>query len=137
MSPSIRRMVWVVFIGLTLLTAAGVAVTIFILRIEQRTEHRIVEESRPLLDAVRTMDESLITMVSAARGSVVTGQTAFAQQYDDAVREFERAAEQAKEFAIEPRHKKSVEGFQAHYTEVKELTDAQIKDGQTASGGKT
>ena len=49
-------MVWAVFIGLTLVIAAGVAMTISILRMEQRTEYRIVEESRPLLEAVRTMD---------------------------------------------------------------------------------
>ncbi len=133
MSPSIRRMVWVVFIGLTLLTAAGVALTISVLRMEQRTEHRIVEESRPLLDAVRTMDESLITMVSASRGFVVTEETAFAQQYDDAIREFERAAEQATELATEPRHVKSVKGFRDHFKEIKGLTDQQIRDGQSGN----
>src|SRR5688572_12034905 len=129
MSPSIRRMVWVVFVGLTLLTAAGVAMTLAILRMEQRTEHRIVEEARPLLDAVRTMDESLTTMVAASRGYVVTEQTAFAQQYDDAVRVFERAAEQASELATEQRHRKAVNDFRAHYRDVKELTDPQIKNG--------
>lgn len=124
-------MVWVVFIGLTLLTAAGVALTISVLRMEQRAEYRIVEESRPLLDAVRTMDESLGTMVSASRGFVVTEQTAFAQQYDDAVREFERAAEQATELAsAQPRHEKTVRGFRDHYDEIKGLTDRQIRDGQ-------
>ena len=130
MSPSIRRMVWVVFIGLTLLTAAGVAMTISILRMEQRTEHRIVEESRPLLDAVRTMDESLTTMIAASRGFVVTEQTAFAQQYDDAIRGFDRAAEQASELASEDRHRKAINDFRAHYRDVKELTDPQIANGQ-------
>jgi PAS domain S-box-containing protein len=123
-------MVWAVFVGLTLLTVTGVAVTIAVLRMEQRTEHRIVEESRPLLDAVRMMDDSLGTMVSAARGYVVTEQTAFAQQYDDAVREFDRAAEQASELAVEPRHRRVIASFRAHYAEVKELTDPQIKEGQ-------
>ena len=123
-------MVWVVFIGLTLLTAAGVAMTISILRMEQRIEHRIVEESRPMLEAVRTMDESLTTLVSASRGFVSTEQTAFEQQYDDAVRDFDRAVEQATELATEPRHEKAIKDFRTHFREVKELTDPQMENGQ-------
>ena len=36
MSPSIRRMLWAAFIGLAVLTVAGVAATISILQVEQR-----------------------------------------------------------------------------------------------------
>jgi len=131
MSPSIRRMVWVAFIGLTLLTAAGVALTISVLRAEQRAEYQIVEESRPLLDAVRQMDESQLTMVSAARGHVLTGQSAFAQQYDDAVREFDAAAQQARDLARDPRHKRIVDAMRRHQVALKKLTDEQMENGQT------
>ncbi|HVG22854.1 MAG TPA: ATP-binding protein [Thermoanaerobaculia bacterium] len=77
----------------------GVASTIAILQMEQRTEHRNVQTARPLLDTVRTMDEALNTMVSASRGFAYTGQTAFAQQYDDASRQFDTFALTAKELA--------------------------------------
>jgi signal transduction histidine kinase/PAS domain-containing protein len=120
-------MVWGAFVGLSLLVVTGVALMISIVRMEQRNEYRIVEESRPLLDAVRQMDESLLTMVSAARGFVHTQQTAFEQQYDDAVREFERAAAQAYEVATDNRHKETVNDFRSHYKEVKALTDKQVE----------
>src|SRR5215203_932177 len=126
MSPIIRRMLWVAFIGLAVLTAGSVVLTIAVLQLEQGREYAITE-SRPLLDAVDTMDESLTTMVSATRGYVLSGQTAFEQQYEDAVREFNTAQEFAIEHAREERDRKDVLEFIAHYKEVKKLTDSQIK----------
>ena len=126
-------MVWAAFIGLTLLTAAGVALTISVLRAEQRNEYRVTEESRPLLDAVREMDESIVQMVSASRGYVVTRQTAFAQQYDDSVREYERASQQATELSRGTRHAQSVDSLQDHQRQIKELTDQQIDDDRPAN----
>lgn len=120
-------MVWGAFIGLTLLTAAGVALTIAILRAEQRAEHRIVEEHRPLLDAVRTMEESILTLVSAARGYTLSGATAFEQQYDDAIRDFGRAADQALELTRGTRFERQVADFRHHFDEVRALTDRQIE----------
>ena len=61
-------MVWGAFIGLCLLVVAGVGLTLSVLRMEQKNEYEVIEQSRPLLDSVREMDESLATMVSAARG---------------------------------------------------------------------
>src|SRR3970282_115085 len=85
MSPSIRRMIWGTLLGLALLTASSVGLTIAVLRMVQRLGCRLVQETRPLLDAVRAMDEALSTMVSASRGYLQTGQTAFSAQYDQAV----------------------------------------------------
>src|SRR5205085_7072177 len=99
MSSSIRRMLWGAFIGLTLLTAAGVALTLAVLRMEQRQEYVIVQQSRPLLEAVRAMESALETMVASSRGFLLSGQTAFLQQYDDAVRDFDKADAQAFETA--------------------------------------
>src|SRR5215210_4986454 len=102
MSPSIRRMLWGAFAGLALLIAAGVAFTIAVLRMEQRQEYVVVQQSRPLIDSVHNMDESLRVMVSAARGYHLSGQTAFTQQYDDAVRAFDTAQTQAMAQATNP-----------------------------------
>ena len=135
MSPSIRRMIWGAFFGLTLLILAGVIMTLAVLRLEQRQEYQIVQQSRPLLDAVREMDDSLTTMVSAARGYLLSGQTQFTQQYDDAVRSFQKSESQAVELVRDPRDRKNVDDFRAHFQAVKTLTDRQIKlrdDGQLA-----
>src|SRR5688572_28025289 len=105
MSTSIRRMLWGAFAGLTLLIAAGVAFTIAVLRMEQRVEYAIVQQSRPLIDAVREMDESLITLFSSARGYLIYRQCVFVQQYDDSVREFEKAQELAAVQVIDQRDK--------------------------------
>lgn len=120
-------MLWGAFIGLALLTAGGVALTIAILRMEQRQEHLIVRESRPLLDAIRTMDESLTTMVSASRGYSISKQTAFQQQYDDAQRAYGTAESQALERARDPRDRMYLNQFRRHHREVKQLTDQQIE----------
>ncbi len=126
MSPIIRRMLWGAFIGLAVLTAGNVVLTIAVLQMSQRQEYASAE-SRPLLDAVHTMQESLSTMVSAARGYVLSRQTAFEQQYEDAVREFNTAQEFALERARDPRDKKDLQDFIAHFNEVKRLTDRQIE----------
>jgi PAS domain S-box-containing protein len=127
MSPAIRRMLWTAFIGLVILTAGGVALTITILRLEQRQEYFVLQESRPLLDAVREMDGAVARMVSAARGYQISGQTAFTQQYDDAVKEFGKAESLALEVARDPRDRKVIMEFQAHFRELKELSDLQIE----------
>ncbi|MBV8517219.1 MAG: GAF domain-containing protein [Acidobacteria bacterium] len=119
-------MIWGAFLGLTLLILAGVIMTLAVLRMEQRQEYQIVQQSRPYLDAVREMDDSLTTMVSATRGYVLTGQTQFTQQYDDAVRSFQKAESQSTELA-RPRDHPVLDEFREHFSKVKKLTDEQIK----------
>ncbi len=126
-------MLWGAFIALAVLTAGSVALTISVLQMEQRNEYVIVQQSRPLLDTVRKMDESLLTMVSAARGYLMTGQTEFQQQYDDAVRDYGTQVALADSLALSVRDKATVKAFREHYNEIKVLTDAQIRlkdDGQ-------
>ncbi len=117
-------MLWGAFIGLAVLTVAGVAATISILQMEQRQQ--FAEEWRPLLDTVRVMDESLATMISAARGHVITGETAFRQQYDDASRNFDTAASRARELA-NVQYSDQVEALIRHQKDVKAFTDVQIE----------
>lgn len=126
MSPSINRMLWGAFIALALLTLGGVGATIAILRNEQKLEYQIVQERRPLLDAMRQMDESLASMSSSARGFLLSGETSFQQQYDDSVRSYETAATRAEELAVLPRDLTMVRDFRKHYAEIRDLTTRQI-----------
>lgn len=100
---------------------------LFILRIEQREEYRVVSESRPLVDAVREMDASLTAMVSSARGYDLTRNTAFQQQYDDAVRSFDTAFEEARRRAVDINDKKNVEDFERHQQDIRKLTEEEIR----------
>ncbi|HYC88138.1 MAG TPA: ATP-binding protein [Thermoanaerobaculia bacterium] len=125
MSSSIRRMLWGAFLGLALMIVVGVVSTITILQMEQRAEHKNVQESRPLLDTIRSMDEALNTMVSASRGFAGTGQTAFSQQYDDASRDFDTQALRARELSDQnPENARLVEAFIRHKEEIKVAIDA-------------
>lgn len=126
MSTSIRRMLWGAFAGLSILTAAGVALTLSVLRMEQRQEYAIVREQRPLLDASEAMDGAIAAMISASRAYLLSRQTAFTQQYDDAVRNFDKAASMARETATDPRDQDLVNQLVAHYRVIKNLNDRQI-----------
>ena len=128
MSPSIKRMLWGAFGGLALLTAAGVAFTIAVLRMEQRHEFVVTQQSRPLIDAVRDMDDALNTMVSAARGYLLTNQTAYEQQHEDAARAFDKAESQARAQATDPGDREVLNDFKRHFKQVKELTDLQMAE---------
>jgi PAS domain S-box-containing protein len=119
-------MIWGAFIGLAVLTAASVALTITVLQMEQRNEFLIVR-SRPLLDAVRKMDESLSMMVSSTRGYVMTKEGSFVQQYDDAVRTFETKEDLADQQVRNQRDQQTLDNLSAHYKELKVLTDKQIR----------
>ncbi|HEY0157175.1 MAG TPA: ATP-binding protein [Thermoanaerobaculia bacterium] len=119
-------MLWAAFLGLTLLTAAAVVLTIVILRLEQRHENEIIREERPLLDAVRVMDESIATMVSASRGFSISGQTAFEQQYADAVRAFGTGVSLASERVRNKRDAEMIQQFERHFGETKAKTDEQM-----------
>lgn len=132
MSPSIRRMLWGAFLGLALLIAGGIILTLIVLRMEQRQEYVIVQESRPLLDSVRKMDDALDAMVSASRGFGMTRQTAFEQQYADADRMFATAYELAKVRTTDTRDRQIVEEFHEHYLALKELMDPALDDPDTA-----
>ncbi len=126
MSSSTRRLLWGAFIGLALLTIAGVAASISILQMEEEQAVRIVQEWRPLIDTVRQMDESITVMVASARGYVITGDNAFVQQYDDAVRNFDTARLRVRELTKDPRDAAAIEQLMRHQMDVKEYTDAQI-----------
>lgn len=120
-------MLWGAFIGLAVLTAAGVVLTIAVLQMEQRYEAKIVQGSRPLLDAVRDMDEAVTLMVSASRGYQISEQTAFEQQYEDAVRQFSTASDIAVDHVVDDRDRQMVREFIVHFNELKKIIDRQIK----------
>lgn len=126
MSVSIRRMLWGAFAALALFVAAGVGVTMGILQLEKRQEYRILEESRPLLDAVRQMDRDLISMISAARGYVLTSQTQFTEAHDQAARSFEKSNVLANDLASDPRDTQIIGDMRRHYAEILRLTASQM-----------
>jgi len=118
-------MIWGTLVGLALLTASSVGLTIAVLRMEQRLEYRLVQETRPFLDAVRAMDDALSTMVSASRGYLQTGQTAFSAQYDQAVRDYDKAEALANELVSDTRDTAVLNEFRVHFHKIKELLEQQ------------
>src|SRR5207237_10334460 len=88
MSGSIRRMLWAAFAALALFVACGVGLTTAVLQLEKRQEYAVVQESRPLLDAVDAMDESILRMISASRAYLLTHHTQFIDQYETSVKNF-------------------------------------------------
>src|SRR5581483_8300930 len=126
MDSTIRRTLWGAFAVLTILVAIGLSLTIVILHMGKQQEFRIVHTSEPFLDAVQQMDEDVVAMLGAARGYLLTQQTQFLQQYDDAVREFEKQASAAMQLASSPRDEQMVGAFRRHFSDLKGLTDQQI-----------
>jgi PAS domain S-box-containing protein len=119
---SIRRTLWGAFAALALLALIGLALTLTVLQSGKRQEYRIVHGSEPLLDAVTTMDEDIDTLLSAARGFDETRNAQFQQQYDDAVREFGKAASNARQLATDPHDMQLISDLQRHFVDMKTLT---------------
>src|SRR5947208_13250018 len=101
MDSSIRTTLWGAYVALILLVIAGLAVTVGILQSANRQDYRVVEGSAPLLKLTNSMDDDVMTMIGAARGYALTQQSAFAAQYDESVRDFEKSANAAFRLAAE------------------------------------
>ncbi|MEK6374630.1 MAG: ATP-binding protein [Acidobacteriota bacterium] len=127
MDSSIRKTLWGAYAALVLLVTAGLAVTVGILQSANRQDYRVVEGSAPLLNAVSSMDEDIMTLISASRGYALTGESSFLVQYDDAVRDFEKASDAAVRLATDPRDSPRVYAIRRQYQEIKELTDRQLE----------
>jgi len=139
MDSSIRRTLWGAFAVLTLLVAIGLGLTIGILQIGKRQEYGIVHGSEPLLDAVQQMDRNVVSMLGAARGYLLTQQTQFLQQYDDAVRDFGKQSITAAQLASSPQDTQLVSQLRRHFSDIKGLTDQQIelmKEGKAANANE-
>ena len=119
-------MLWGAFAGLAILAVAGVALTIAVVQMERKQEYVVVHSARPLLEDVRQMDSALVVMVSAARAYHLSRETQFIQQYDDAVRGWEKAQQLATDVVSDPRDRDLLSKFIAHYEAVREQTDRQI-----------
>jgi len=136
MADSIRRMLWGAFAALVVLVALALALNLVILNLEKRQELRILQSAKPLVDSVREMDADTLSIVSAARGYVLTRQTLFEQQQADAVRNFEKAAATATQLATDPHDARAVGEFLKHFAEVRKLAERQIelaRDGNTGN----
>ena len=131
MSKSIRRMLWAAFAALALFVAAGVGLTTAVLQLEKRQEYAVLEESQPLLDAVRVMDQSIAQLVSSARGYLLTHQTQFIDQSEMAARSFNTAATLASQLATDPRDQRIVGALKSEFADTRRLTDRQIELAKT------
>jgi len=127
MDSTIRRTLWGAFAVLSLLVAIGLALTVVIMQTGKRQEYGIVHMSEPFLDAVQQMDQDVVAMLGAARGYLLTQQTQFLQQYDEAVRDFAKQADVAMQLAGSPRDGQLIGQFRRHFADLKGLTDQQIE----------
>ncbi|HJW93212.1 MAG TPA: histidine kinase dimerization/phospho-acceptor domain-containing protein, partial [Thermoanaerobaculia bacterium] len=119
-------MLWGAFAALTILVAAGIALTLLILQNEHAEETRIVAASEPLIDSMQEMNAAITTAVAAARGYVLTHQTEFTQQYDDAVRDFEHNYDMAKRIASDPQDISDINEFRKHFETIKPRLQEQV-----------
>ena len=139
MESSIRRTLWGAFVALTVLVAVGLTVTVVVLQMAKRQEYRIVHASEPLLDAVQSMDQAIVAMLSASRGYLLTQQTQFLQQYDDSVREFEKQSATATQLATSPRDGQLVSQLRRHFADIRGLIDRAIalaREGNSANANE-
>jgi len=127
MDSSIRSTLWGAFAVLVIVVAAGLALTIGILHMANRQEYRIVEGSAPLLDAVYAMNDDTITMMSAARGFALSGQTQFLQQYDEAVRDFKKEANNADQAASDSSDKQRIAKMRDNFINIQQLTRSEME----------
>jgi PAS domain S-box-containing protein len=135
MESSIRRTLWGTFVALAVLVAGGLAVTVVVLQIAKRQEYKIVHASEPLLDAVQSMDQAIVSMLGASRGYLLTRQTQFLQQYDDAVRQFEKQSATAAQLATSPRDGQLVSQLRRHFADIRGLIDRAIVLARDGNGG--
>lgn len=126
MDSAIRRTLWSAFAALTALIAIGLTLTLLVLQASKRQEYELVHGSEVLLDSVQQMDEDVLGIMAAARGYILTQQTQFLQQYDDAVRDFEKQSVTAVQLASDPRDAQLVSELRRHFREIRGLTDQQI-----------
>ena len=126
MSTSIRRMLWAAFAALALFVAFGVGLTTAVLQLEKRQEYAVVEESRPLLDSVRLMDQSIVQGISSSRGYLLTHESQFIDQYETAERNFDTAATMASQSASDPRDQQFIAALRRESADIRRLTDTQI-----------
>src|SRR5436309_13491672 len=135
MDSSIRSTLWGAFAVLVVLIVSGLALTMGILHLADRQEYRIVEGSAPLIDKVYAMNDDILTMISAARGYSLSGQTQFQQQYDEAVRDFNKSADNAAQLATDQRDLQSIAVMRKNFTDINQLTKREMDaahDGRTS-----
>jgi signal transduction histidine kinase/CHASE3 domain sensor protein len=127
MDSTVRRALWGAFIALMVLIALGLALTIIVLRTGRQQEFDIVRGSEPLLDAMQQMDSDISMILAASRGYLLTQQTQFLQQYDDAVRDFDKQSATAVRLATASRDAQLVSEARRQFREIRGLTDQQIQ----------
>jgi signal transduction histidine kinase len=127
MDSSVRRTLWGAFGALSALIVISLGLALAVLQTERKQEYHTVHTVQPLLDAVQDMDSATTQLLAASRGFTLRPHdTQFLDQYDLAVRTFNRAAVAAVDAAHEPRMERQVTDFRREFGELKKLTDQQI-----------
>jgi PAS domain S-box-containing protein len=140
MDSAIRRTLWGAFAALTALIAIGLTLALIVLQASRRQEYEVVHGSEVLIDAVQAMDEDVLSIMAAARGYQLTQQTQFLQQYDDAIRDFEKESATANQLARDARDAQLVSELRRHFREIRGLTDSQIelvREGKLGNAAET
>ena len=127
MVVSIRRLLWSAFAALVVLVVVGLTVNVLVLNAERREEFAVMR-AEPLLDDVQRMDDAIDTMVGASRAYMLTHDPRFEQQYDDAVSEFTKQYDTAKDQATDNDDRLSVSQFKAFFENIRALTKRQIQN---------
>ncbi len=125
MAASIRRMLWGTFAALLVLVLVGLTLNVSILRLEQRQESDL-QSAAALIDAVDNMDADTTRILSASRAYLLSQQSEFLQQYDDALRDFDKSSSLAVQLASDPRDARLIREFRRMFLELKRLADQQI-----------
>src|SRR5262249_38586936 len=97
-----------------------------VLQIERRQEARVVNTIQPLLDSIQDMDTATMQLLAASRGYTLAKESSYLDQYDAAIRNFNKANVQAQEVAVEPRHQQSGADFRREFETIRSGTDQQI-----------
>ncbi len=128
MNSTIRRGLWAIFGGLFVFVTLAATVNLMVLQREKKRQARLARVSEPLLFAVMSMDASISSMLSAARGYTLSnGRSEFLAQYDESVRDFERKATAAAHLRMEPRDGRLVNQLRSHFLTLKEISDRQLQ----------
>jgi PAS domain S-box-containing protein len=127
MVGSIRKMLWGAFAALVVLVAIGLAVNVALLNSERQHEVSVIKGSEPLLDAVRDMDDDVNTMIAASRGFLLTGETRYLQQYEDAVASFDKHEQIAAQRSSSATDLNDISEYKKIFAKLRESADAQIE----------
>ena len=123
----VSKILWTGFAAFSGMILVALAINLSILDAVHQQRRQLVDSSAPLIDAVNQMAASVTLLNAASRGYLLTRQTQFIQQYDDAVRNFQKSVMAADQLSNDPRDSQLISALKRQFGTVKQATDEQIK----------